>query len=129
VPIDRFRTRIVPALSAGAVLATALWFVDPSSHRIPLCPLHAMTGLWCPFCGSTRAVHALLHADPAAAVRYNALFVLALPALAGLWWRWHAPGSVARSLPRPVFWAGVLAVAAFGVLRNLPQGRWLAPPG
>ncbi|HST47037.1 DUF2752 domain-containing protein [Jatrophihabitans sp.] len=125
---DRLRVRATPALAAGAALlaAAVLWFVDPGRHRIPLCPLHAMTGLWCPFCGSTRAVHALLHADPATAVRDNALFVLALPVLAGLWWRRRAAGPV---LARPLLWAGVVAVLAFGVLRNLPQGRWLAPPG
>jgi hypothetical protein len=132
---DRVRTRVAPVLSmraawAAAAVAAGLWFVAPSSHRIPLCPLHAMTGLWCPFCGSTRAAHALLHADPATAMRNNVLFVLALPVLAGLWWRWRAPGRApARPLPRPVWWAGVVAVLAFGVLRNLPPGHWLAPPG
>ena len=127
------RIRAVPTLTAGAALAaaTALWFFDPAAHRIPLCPLHAMTGLWCPFCGCTRASHALIHAEPATALRDNALFVAALPVLAVLWWRWWSspdPRPATRPLPRPVFWVGVGVVLAFGVLRNLPQGRWLAPP-
>ena len=88
-----------------------------------------MTGLWCPLCGSTRAGHALLHADPVTALRDNALFVLALPVLAGLWWHRRAAGPAARPLPRPVGWAVLLAGLAFGVLRNLPPGHWLAPPG
>jgi len=125
---DRFRTRAAPALPAGAALlvAAVLWFVDPNSHRIPLCPLHAMTGLWCPLCGCTRAAHALLHADPVAAVADNALFVLALPVLIGLWWRWRTSGA---GLSRPLWWAAVVVALAFGVLRNLPPGRLLAPPG
>ncbi|WP_408666325.1 DUF2752 domain-containing protein [Jatrophihabitans sp.] len=118
---------------AGAALAAgaALWFVDPSTRGIPLCPLHAMTGLWCPFCGSTRASHALIHAELANALRYNALFVAALPLLAPLWWRRLRspdPRPAARPLPRPVFWAGIALVLAFGVVRNLGVGRWLAPP-
>ncbi|MEO6500303.1 MAG: DUF2752 domain-containing protein [Jatrophihabitantaceae bacterium] len=118
---------------AGAALAaaTALWFFDPNTRGIPLCPLHAMTGLWCPFCGSTRASYALIHAQPTAALRDNALFVAALPLLALLWWRSvrsPVPRSATRPLPRPVFWAGIALVLAFGVLRNLPVGRWLAPP-
>lgn len=125
---DRLRARAASALGAGAALLVGgvLWLVDPSRHRIPLCPLHALTGLWCPLCGSTRAVHALLHADLATAVADNALFVLALPVLAGLWWRRRTSG---RGLPRPVWWAVVVVVLAFGVFRNLPAGSWLAPPG
>lgn len=129
----QLRLRAAPVLTAGAALAaaTALWFLDPTTRRIPLCPLHAMTGLWCPLCGSTRASHALIHAEPAAALQYNALFVAALPLLALLWWRWlRSPVArpAAPALPRPVFWTGIALVLAFGVLRNLPMGSWLAPP-
>jgi hypothetical protein len=118
---------------AGAALAaaTALWFLDPSTHRLPLCPLHEITGLWCPFCGCTRASHALIHAQPATALHDNALFVAALPLLAVFWWRWFSSsdsGPAPRPLPRPVVWAGIALVLAFAVVRNLPQGRWLAPP-
>ena len=123
------RLTAAPVLKAGAALAAAavLWLVDPAAHRIPLCPLHAATGLWCPFCGCTRASHALVHAQPAAALQHNALFVAALPVLVLGWWRWfRSPES--RPAPRPVVWLAVVVVLAFGVLRNLPQFRWLAPP-
>ncbi len=103
-----------------------LWFVDPNTHRLPLCPLHELTGLWCPFCGSTRASYALLHGQLNTALHDNALFVAALPLLVVLGWRWRS--SALRPLPRPVFWAGLAVVLAFGVIRNLPAGRWLAPP-
>lgn len=133
IAAERLRLRAAPVRTAGAALAaaTALWFFDPNTYRIPLCPLHALTGLWCPFCGSTRAGHALIHAEPAAALHHNALFVAALPLLALLWWRWlrsPAPRPAAGPLPRPVFWAGIVLLLAFGVLRNLPVGGWLAPP-
>jgi hypothetical protein len=127
----RLGSRAAPARTAGAALAAAaaLWFVDPNTRRVPLCPLHAMTGLWCPFCGCTRAVHALVHADLGTALRDNALFVATLPLLVLLWWRWWQAPSAVRPLPRPLFWGVVALVLAFGVLRNLPPGRWLAPPG
>ncbi len=40
------------------------------------CPLHELTGLECPSCGLTRAVHALLDLDFARAARLN---ILAFP--------------------------------------------------
>jgi len=116
---------------AALAAAAALWFVDPNTHRLPLCPLHEITGLWCPFCGGTRATYALLHAQPATALHDNALFVAALPVLALFWWRWLCSAdsrSAARPLPRPVVWAAIALVVAFGVVRNLPQAGWLAPP-
>ena len=127
------RLRAAPVLRTGAALAAVavLWFVDPNTRRLPLCPLHELTGLWCPFCGSTRAAYALLHAQPATALHDNALFVAALPLLAVFWWRWFSSSDarpIARPLPRPVVWAGVVLVLAFGVVRNLPHGGWLAPP-
>jgi len=47
---------------------------------MPTCPLHALTGLYCPGCGGTRAIQALLHGDPGRALAYNPLlpFMLAL---------------------------------------------------
>lgn len=50
-----------------------------------LCPFHAITGLPCPTCGSTRAFFALLDGQPLEALRLNPLFglsfVLAVPYL------------------------------------------------
>ncbi len=130
---EHLKLRAAPVLVAGAALAaaTALWFFDPSTRGIPLCPLHAMTGLWCPLCGSTRATHALVHAEPVAALHYNALLVAALPLLALRWWRsFRAPDHrpAPRPLSRPVFWAGIALVLVFTVVRNLAVGRGLAPP-
>ncbi len=45
------------------------------------CPLLTLTGIQCPFCGSTRAAGALAQGDLAAAWSYNALLVLAVPVL------------------------------------------------
>jgi uncharacterized protein DUF2752 len=105
-----------------------LWFVDPNTRRLPLCPLHALTGLWCPFCGSTRAAYALIHAHPVTALHDNALFVVALPVFAVVWWRWFSASDPSpRSWPRPVVWTGMVVLLVFGVVRNLPQVGWLAP--
>ena len=85
------RNRIaVPAISVAALSVIAVLVVlyekyDPADFVLfPKCIFHSITGLQCPGCGSQRAMHALLNLEIGEAVRYNALFVAALPFLAVL---------------------------------------------
>jgi hypothetical protein len=114
------------ALAAGA----ADLAVDPTRTHIPLCPLRAATGLCCPLCGGLRATYSLAHADFAAALRDNALFVLALPVLVALWleWIWRARrGSPPRRITAPAVVGLVVVCALFTALRNLPFAAALRP--
>lgn len=121
-----------------AVLAVVLiWAVDPGRISWPACALYRITGLHCPGCGATRATHQLLHGELIPALRYNGLWVLALPVAV------YAVGSEVRRFTRgrPLpgdlvrnrwFWVGAVAVALlFGLLRNVPVYPFmlLAPPG
>lgn len=104
-----------------------------------MCPLHAATGLDCPFCGATRAWWFLAHGELGSALRHNAPFVLAAVWLVGVWavlaWRRLRPSAgdgprllrPPHELGRGVRVAAVVALAAFTVARNLPGGEWLAP--
>lgn len=47
----------------------------------PPCLIRTFTGLSCPGCGSTRALHALLHLRFAEAFAFNPLFTCTAPAL------------------------------------------------
>ena len=110
---------------------------DPSSpdSRFPGCPFHAVTGLWCPGCGLTRATHHLLNGHPLAALGSNLFLPLVLGAIAMAWvvWACRAFGHPIRSLGErvPDRFGMVVAVAmvSYMVLRNLPVAslRWLAP--
>ncbi len=119
------------ALAAVATGGMILFLNDPARCAwYPPCLWHRLTGLYCPGCGSTRALYCLAHGDIAGACRKNLLLVLALPVV-GLWlaaaWRW----SSWRSAQVPAWLLAVLAAAAvlFGILRNLPLAplRFLAP--
>ncbi len=73
-------TAAVTAAAAGA--ATVLATVDPNqAGHYPGCPFLLVSGLYCPGCGSLRAVHDLLHADIADALARNPLAVVAVPFL------------------------------------------------
>ncbi len=71
-----------------ALIATLLggfaliyYFFNPSTTFFIPCPLHYITGFYCPGCGSQRAIHLLLHGDLIGAFRFNPLMVLTLPIL------------------------------------------------
>jgi hypothetical protein len=117
--------------AAAAALAGAIDVVgNPSSTHVPLCPLHALTGLWCPLCGGLRALHALSRAHIREALHDNAMLVLALPVIAVLWAQWAAraqTGRARRRWPRGATLAVITALAAFTVLRNLAIGTALHP--
>ncbi len=123
------------ALGVGAL--AVLWWLEPARMHLPLCQLHTMTGLHCPGCGAIRATHELLHGRVLAALRYNALWVSALPLgiYAGLseWRRRRCGRPLWGDLSRRRWPLVLLAVAAllFFVLRNVPFYPWvlLAPPG
>lgn len=123
-----------PVAVAAAAAATVAYVgaVDPNEPgHYPTCPFLAVTGLFCPGCGSLRAVHALARGDVAAAASSNLLAVLAVLPLAVIWlawvrrsWRGTARDSVAPPL---LLWALLGLVVVFAVLRNLPVGAALAP--
>lgn len=72
---SRRRSLAAPVgVAAVAVTAAAvLHFRDPhSAGSYGVCPMYALTGLWCPACGGLRAVNDLTNLDIGAAVSSNA---------------------------------------------------------
>ena len=88
------------------------------------CPIHSLTGFFCPGCGSTRAVRALLQGDLQLAIHNNAL-MLAAPALMGI-------GFLLNKYSTNRMWLYaflallVIVVVTFTVTRNQP-GSQFAP--
>lgn len=128
-----------PIAALGCVALAALlvdYFMTPlaAAGLMPPGPVHTLTGFWCAGCGTTRAMHALMHGQLKLALTMNPLAVIALPLLPVivLFNRGHVPPGfegVARTLCSPRVWAVVLV--AYIVARNLPWPpfSWLAPGG
>lgn len=127
----RWAPYAVLAAVAGAAGYVAAIDPDQPGHY-PVCPFYAISGYYCPGCGTLRMVHAFTHGHVAEAFGRNALAFLTLPVLAYLWIRWALAARRGRPLQAKILhpWA-VIAFAvvsvAFWVVRNLPAGHALAP--
>ncbi|MEU4510331.1 DUF2752 domain-containing protein [Nonomuraea wenchangensis] len=120
------------AAGTGAVFAL-VGAVDPNEPgHYPTCPFLALTGLYCPGCGTLRSIHALAHLDPVAALGLNPLMVAMIPFLLFWWGRWVVRALQGRprrtTLAHPAWlWAFLAIVVVYWIVRNLPFGAFLAP--
>jgi len=118
---------LLAAVVAATALAVGMLRVfDPAVSGIfPPCPVHYLTGWYCPGCGSLRAIHQLLQGNLRAAWAMNPLTLLLLPFLT-YGGASHALLEIrGRGLPElflPAVWIRALCVAIilFGIARNLP---------
>ncbi len=111
-------------LFAAAILVLRVF--DPAASRLfPPCPVHYLTGFYCPGCGSLRAIHQLFLGNLHAAWAMNPLSVLLFPFLSyglaseGLFYarrqrlpQLNLPGGFIRGL--------CAAILLFGIARNIP---------
>lgn len=131
---EEARRLALPAVTLVAALAGAglVHAVDPNQPgHYPTCPFLAVTGLYCPGCGSARALHALTELDLTTALARNPIvpFCVAYLVLSWAAWTWRAwTGRPLSWLAHPrvltALWVGL---TAFWALRNVPGWTWLSP--
>lgn len=116
-------------IRCAAVVAISLlyFFIDARETQLfPKCPFHSLTGLFCPGCGSQRAISALLHFDLISAMRFNVLLVASLPMIG-----YSVYASIMNTFTTKVvqqrlfhsvtfIWILAVVVMLFWVLRNVP---------
>lgn len=120
------KRQFVIGIALGVMTFAALIASTPvrAGSILPPCPFHALTDLYCPGCGTTRAFAALFHGDFFAALAWNPLLLLIVPAMLAFQW---------SDLPvrRWLGWSLLVTIVAFGIARNLPWEPFssLAPGG
>ncbi len=111
------KTYFITGATVIFLIMVALWVlyrVGPERGWFPPCFFHSVTHLYCPGCGSTRAVYRLLHGDLKGCFSAN---VLLFPsALLTLW--------VARRMDTPLsgreYFSIIVLYLFYGIARNLP---------
>jgi len=118
----RVEVAVIWLIVAGT--ATYLFLVDPARGvGYPSCPFRALTGLQCPGCGSTRALHQLLHGHPVAAFELNPLIVIAIPLLALFLVLFTGSAISGKSswrvsIPSRYGWLMLAVIVGFWIVRN-----------
>src|ERR1700733_1273703 len=117
---------LMVAASATLVCA-ATWVGDPTTPGgpLPVCPTKALLGIDCPGCGSMRMLYSVMHGDLLAAVKFNALAVVALVLLVFAFATWTYGRAVGRRMWswQHYRWSALVTmvlVLVWFVVRNLP---------
>ena len=126
------RKRLVIGVSAPVMLVLLCIYEYQGGEGME-CIFYRRTGLYCPGCGSGRAVSALFHGRLIEAVSYNILLpLLGIPCVFVLlheYLRSVFPGLKLRPVEVSQKTVGLLAavILIFWLLRNLPGFDFLAP--
>ena len=126
VPFWNRRTSVVAIWGLLISLGIYVFAFEPGrTGFFPLCPFRLVTGLTCPGCGSTRALHQLLHGHFASAFMLNPLFIIAIPFLFYALLRHSAfafQGKIPRpnALPAAYIYLIFVVILSFWIFRNTP---------
>ena len=124
VPLSRWRFVFLGlALLPCLALVYARNPEEPGYY--PPCLFYALTGLYCPGCGTLRGLHQLLHGNLIGAFGYNPFTMLALPIIGYAFLSALADDIWGKRLPtvfvhHALIWGLLVAVVSFWALRNVP---------
>ena len=117
----------VAAAAAGG--CAVIWLANPTvpGGILPVCPTKALLGIDCPGCGSLRMIYSLLHLDVPAALRFNALGMVAVLLLLwayGVWVYGSAGGQAGAQLAASAMVGAGGAGVDAGVVCGAQLGVW-----
>jgi hypothetical protein len=117
----------VLVIAAALVCGLSVIFVfDPAqSHVFPPCPFKKLTGLYCPGCGSLRAVHQILHGRFRAAFRLNPLMFIFVCTTTLIFFGLRLKGKNSGRLRRvssgaSIGWIALVVIVVYWFCRNIP---------
>jgi len=129
-PFSRFILLIITCLLLAAAVFVVYRFNPGRDPFTPACSFYGTTGLYCPGCGMTRALHSIMNGHFGEAFSYNPLwpfFALLILGSLCLWFYFLLTGKnsfnpVNRFLAKHPCYCIITAAAVilFWILRNIP---------
>ena len=125
--------KVIFFLIISILLLIGYYFLN---HKIGFgipCPIHRTIGLYCPGCGITRMLFALMELNFAKAFRYNQLLFILLPLfIAYIVYQIYLyimdkKDEILVKIPSIVYYILLFIVIAWGVIRNLEVFPFLRP--
>lgn len=126
--------RIIKIATGGLVLVAIYYFLNLKFGFTISCWFERLTGWYCPGCGVTRMLFAIIEGNFYQAFRFNPLVFILLIFAAILLVNYlicYKKGEIQAALYKQTphwFWIVLLIIVlAYGILRNLPCCDFLAP--
>lgn len=105
------------------IALTLAYLGDPLKGPIFPCIFNKLTGLYCPGCGMTRAVHSIMHFRFKNAFRYNMLIFLTPPLLV-LYYFTYTRNKVQS---KKILAITLVLAIVYGIARNINLFAYLQP--
>ncbi len=104
----------------------AYFFVDKYTGLAIQCPIHFVTGLYCPGCGLTRMLFAIIKLDFYQAFRFNPLvFILLVIYIIYFIIKYIFKANI--KIPNRVSYSLIVVLIIYGIIRNIPLFSYLQP--
>ncbi len=120
------KTNIQTILSCIVLLLCTYFFKFP-------CMIYETTGLYCPGCGITRSIIALIHLDLYQSFRYNPLIFILYPVLIpyiiyeGYICLFNKDDKITKKIPNKAIYLLLIIIIVYGILRNIDYFDYLKP--
>lgn len=106
------------------ILGVFTYFSDPTYGPIIPCIFNKITGLYCPGCGMTRAVHSILRFNFYQALRFNALIFI-MPLFFMFYYYLNSNRYI--KLAKAILILMIIIAMGYGIIRNTVFFSYLAP--
>ena len=106
------------------IIILIYFLMAPITHHYIPCIFHKITGLYCPGCGITRMIYALLSGQIYAAFRYNMLIFCSLPFILFLIIEYiHAKSKgnipLYKKIPNSIWITLIIILLVWMIIRNI----------
>ncbi len=126
------KKRILASILIISVGIPSIFLYEVIPLKIP-CLFEEITGYYCPGCGITRMIFALLHGDIKQAFAYNSLVMILLPLFLFIGvhhyycWLKNKDDIWLKKIPNWFWYILIIIAILFGILRNIEFFSFLAP--